>query len=713
MTNFYKGNKLLNNGIVDNYIKGFYFDKDKGVKIPIQTGTNKYNAQFVSQLNELNIQFYALIRANNILLKLLKMHNKTENSDIGAIYGLMRAQSGTIKYNKILKNALKTYEIRQQKIYDEIKKELEVQQDRVVRNRSLISQNLSDFDLNCIKEFISTLDGETDSKYKNNNVYDIVDHILDYTDKYNKDIEYKPKLSDKTPEEYYEELDNSYIKYLLENAETSGVDLFNQISDSLQHHHEVKTQQAIKAKQEKEERKAAERRNKALNTIGNDNSKINADINNCVTSKISGRLSYDSAYNLRSIVDNFGGIVYYIAFCKTSLIKYLSKESKIGNIENITASNIVLSGITRTKWFGQHELDKVKTLVEKLQSQEEFSTATISIQKLCLVGKVAEVKRDKNSSNILTGSFEEAISKHIDENLQHYAVNNILLNTYFIDQLKYEVNIQREQLSWYNATPLMKLVTFYNIIEGVEKKVSNIRYFGFLSSKSTSKYHVKYKTCNGEIKHLGANIKLDMDAILAMSVLEDSTTDMLLEPMIDKQSMIDIAKNDDKLGSGLNSKWQHYVFNKRFDLSDHLLSTKAYVDIWFNQFIEELHIPIGIFTPKVKVDGTKVYKVGTFNSETSHRDVLNKLRKHRDNAGVKEVYIILACTGRGAKMHVIRDIKTSRRLDNGETVTIGDNPTLGVKLYNSYNEAILDIPKLIEQRNTIGYYVYKIDLTTL
>lgn len=55
--NFYSGCNIIKDFTLDNYIKGAYYDKKLGRKIQIPEGVNKYNKQFILQLNELNMQF--------------------------------------------------------------------------------------------------------------------------------------------------------------------------------------------------------------------------------------------------------------------------------------------------------------------------------------------------------------------------------------------------------------------------------------------------------------------------------------------------------------------------------------------------------------------------------------------------------------------------------------------------------------------------------
>lgn len=325
--NFYSGCNIMKDYVLDNYVKGLYYDRKLGRKIPIPEGTNKYNKQFILQLNDLNMQFFGLLRADSVLVKLLKMHEHTYYGDLNVLYNLMRAQGGTIRYNKLLKSALKKYAIQKQVIYDAIKRDLSTQEDRVVRNKKLINDIMSDFGLDCLKEFIQETTGR-----------DIVDDILQFALDNDKDIDFKGQTD--TDEEtqkqeiqsYYDSLDNEYIDYLLSNAKNNGVELFKTISDSLEQHHSRQEQKAFERKQREKEYKQQVKQNKALTAINNDNCKLNIAINandklseyarDGKNYKLENRIDMRDAIALQKLINNLGGIGYYIALCKESRVEY-------------------------------------------------------------------------------------------------------------------------------------------------------------------------------------------------------------------------------------------------------------------------------------------------------------------------------------------------------------------------------------------------------
>ena len=380
------------------------------------------------------------------------MHEHTSYGDLNVLYNLMRAQGGTIRYNKMLKSALKKYAIQKQEIYDSIKRDLTTQEDRVIRNKKLINDIMSDFGLDCLKEFIQETTGK-----------DIVDDILQFALDNDKDMDFKgqtdadEETQKKEVQSYYDNLDNEYIDYLLSNAKNNGVELFKTISDSLEQHHNRQEQRALERKQREKEYKQQVKQNKALTAINDDNCKLNIAINandklsdyarDGVSYKLENRISMKDAIALQKLINNLGGISYYIAVCKESKIYYIK------GTEGLTAS------ILRARWFS--ELKQAKAALEKLMEVEQYSKNDYCIQ----IQKLQTVARKTETLNELD-RVKEIINKQLIYHSDETAICNKILNKYLVDTLKYELRHNLDSmrnLSTYTAEPCMRIVTFYKI----------------------------------------------------------------------------------------------------------------------------------------------------------------------------------------------------------------------------------------------------------
>lgn len=555
--NFYSGCNIVKDTTIDNYLKGLYYDRKLGRKTPIPEGINKYNKQFILQLNDLNMQFFGLLRADSVLLKLLKMHEHTSYGDLNILYNLMRAQGGTIRYNKLLKSALKKYEIRKQEIYDEIKKELNMQEDRIIRNKGSINNLMNDFGLDCLRESIEKSTGRN-----------IVDDILQFTIDNDKNTDFKSLAETeedrkKEVNAYYDNMDKEYIDYLLQNAKTEGINLFEQISDDLKHHHELVQQRNVERKQREAEKKQSDKKDKAMFAMNSDNSKLNSAINdnNAIIKAeewygehtkhtyLEGRISIQKAIQLRNLLDELGGIGYYISLSKQTAVKY------------ITSAGRITDSILTSVWFT--DLEDCEQWIESIQQLDELKGYYIKPQKLCLVGKQAEQKkltaqikrelssRDSDSNNSSGGNsndnsglkeelFKKVVNNKIKQSIFYNlesdtSYKNIILNAYLLDTLKYELRNgldKLQPLSNYCSEPFVRLVTFYNTSKrdcsgscNGSVNHSSVRYVGFLSKSGggRSTYDkITYKDCNGNQINTSARISKDLQGLVALSIIEDT-----------------------------------------------------------------------------------------------------------------------------------------------------------------------------------------------
>ncbi len=669
--NFYSGCKIVKDFTLDNYIKGVYYDKKLGRKISIPEGVNKYNKQFILQLNDLNIRFFGLLRADSVLVKLLKMHEHTSYGDLNVLYNLMRAQGGTIGYNKMLKSALKKYAIQKQEIYDSIKRDLTTQEDRVIRNKKLINDIMSDFGLNCLKEFIQETTGK-----------DIVDDILQFALDNDKDMDFKGQtdINEETQKQeiksYYDNLDNEYIDYLLSNAKNNGVELFKTISDSLEQHHDRQEQRAIERKQREKEYKQQVKQNKALTAINDDNCKLNIAINaneklsdyarDGVSYKLENRISMKDAIALQKLINNLGGIGYYIAICKESKIYYV-KET-----EALTAS------ILRARWFS--ELEQAKAALETLQKVEQYSKNDycIKIQKLQTVARKTETLNELDR-------VKEIINKQLIYHSDETAICNKILNKYLVDTLKYELRHNLDSmrnLSTYTAEPCMRIVTFYKINNNQDIEVKYL-----LDSLDGIEY--KYKDCNEDIVTINASIGANISKIEFMSIIEDSLGNRL-ESTLDKRSLEQLAES---IG-----QYNVTPYNYKFNFSEYLEAMYSTHTTYMSKIRQYFQTSVSDLRPN---DYIEHY----IQSQQTHTILLKRFKGFRDKEGLKHLYIILAGHNGNRVMSV--------GIKGNSDLVLRDYIGQKTKFFTSYNEAMKAIIHLVDNKDTELYTVHEIDLSTI
>ena len=667
--NFYSGCSIMKDYTLDNYVKGLYYDKKLGRKTPIPEGINKYNKQFILQLNDLNMQFFGLLRANSILVKLLQMHEHSSYGDLHILYNLMRAQGGTIRYNKLLKSSLKKYAIQKQAIYDSIKKDLSTQEDRVVRNKKLINDIMSDFGLDCLKEFIQETTGR-----------DIVDDILQFALDNDKDINFKgqtdtdEETQKKEIQSYYDSLDNEYINYLLSNARNNGVELFTQISDSLLQNHNLREQRSIERKQRQKESKQQEKQNKAISAISNDNCKLNIAINDNsklsdyahdgVSYKLEDRIGIRDTIELQKLINSLGGIGYYIAICKVSKVYYLNETGKS------TVS------ILRAKWFS--ELEQANTFLDKLKECNK-NDYCIKIQKLQTVARKTKTLNELDR-------VKEIIGKQLLYHSDKALICNKILNKYLVDTLKYELkhNINNvRNLSNYKAKPYMKIVAFYKINSTQDIEVQYL-----LDSLGGIEY--KYKDCNEDIVTINASIGTNIDKIAFMSIIEDDSLENSLESTLDKRKLEQLAEH---IG-----QYNVINYNYKFNFS-------SYLEFIYNahtKYMDKIRQYFQTSPSNLRQDDYIEYYI---QSQQTHIILLKKLKDFRDKEGLQHLYIILAG-------HSENKVMSVSEKDNTD-LTLKYYISQKTKFFTSYNEAMITIIKLIKNKDTKLYTVHEIDLNMI
>lgn len=374
MSTYYKGSDLLKDRVIENYLRGFRLEK--GIKHPISTKINKYNVNMIGCVNELNTSFYKIIIAERVGIRLIEMNSNHKNNEIGNLWNLIRSQSGTIRYNRVLKHALKNYAIDNQDLYNRLKREITKQQDRVSRNEKLMLGLLNDYGLGKVIGLIESLAGMK-----------LTEHIFFYTSELGKDLAYGSNHEDtEDVKTYYNDIIDGYVEHIKSLCDNHGLSLDNEISEELTYTRELKAARIAANHEEAKTKKAEKKRDNAYALLAADASKIHQDINSDYTQK-QYRMEYSTAVKLRREIELLGGTVWFISMTINSKINYLADN------------DIISGGITRAKWFVSEEDADAK--VAELEKREDLQNHyirkhKIMIDRLSLDSSViSEVKGNK------------------------------------------------------------------------------------------------------------------------------------------------------------------------------------------------------------------------------------------------------------------------------------------------------------------------------
>lgn len=324
-TTYYKGCrdcKSEDNVIVDNYIKGYYFNKVTDMEEAIPEGVNKYNKQFLADLMYLNSQFYGLVLTFSVVSELIKRHDIVCSSDIKDLWRLAHAQSSTIKFNLSFRASLRRYQVAKIEIYKSIVKAIEIQKNRAERNKKMVERILADYNMDIILEAV-----------KEDTGLDLFEHCAKFRDDALKDI---ITLTDEDKKKESERIKEEYIEYLEKLAERKGISLYDSVSDSVVHRIEVNKAIRERINAEDKEYRVKKLRSKQITSLHNDNILIQSDINS-LADIVDGRIVGKKFQKIlaKKMIERLQGVagsIYYIGLVKETYVRYLGKDGAVGSI---------------------------------------------------------------------------------------------------------------------------------------------------------------------------------------------------------------------------------------------------------------------------------------------------------------------------------------------------------------------------------------------
>lgn len=374
-------NTIQSKDIIDKYINGEYLNVATHRIERIATGTNKYNKEFLITLAEVVVKYTSLVRIENVVVKIIDKNENSTRYDTGLLFNLIKIQIGTIKYLEVVRTALKTYEIRKQKIYDALDCTFNSILYRFERNKKLVDSIMDDFGMGPIKEIIQEQKGKS-----------LLDDMTDFIMARN--INFR-EINKNVRIEMLDKIDYEYIDSLSDLATKNGLDIFSGISEQMIRHHE-----AVRLSNEKEKQaKNIQLKNETDKFIRNDNDKVNRLINESSNNE---NACTGSVYTLRSRLNELGGTGYYIAICKQRLVKYISQSEfekiynansieEIGKFEDIATSTLSRAILVKDKEVAEKIANRVKEVYEKYRAELESEVerprllgATITVQELQL-----------------------------------------------------------------------------------------------------------------------------------------------------------------------------------------------------------------------------------------------------------------------------------------------------------------------------------------
>lgn len=373
---------------IRNFMNGVYFNTRTHRKELLNRSTTKYNISIIAELNELNGQFRSLIIVYDITLKLITEHKDFRYGDSKNIYRLLHAQSGTIRFNRALKIALKKYAVNKQKVYDKLKEDIRKQVDRIARNKQLILDMFVDYGMNNLTDLV-----------KEDTNMDIFEHAEKFSNKLQESVVI---VTDEDEKEFYNLATNKYIEYLKDLAVRYNINIFEDISQTLANSRKLKEAKSLAIKQESKILKEKSRTNRLIQKLMQDGANIQSDLDDATyiieSNKYGKKLGCRTIRDLREKLSKYNNIVYYIAGTVDGAVKYVTDDNKLSTSLNktlffnsIDEANKRIQNIKQTDLGIQLTMTVIKLInnkgdLEKVINSSYINNATKIISSLIEIG---------------------------------------------------------------------------------------------------------------------------------------------------------------------------------------------------------------------------------------------------------------------------------------------------------------------------------------
>lgn len=329
---FYSGG-FFKDFVIEDYINGLYLGKD-GVKIRLEQKMSRYNKEIIDDLKRLNTKYYSVILVENVAVDLMQINSNYKSHEAANIWNLKKAQSGTIKFNRILRKALETYVVNRQKLYDHLKEEVRLEDERAERNNRLVLELLREYGLGRLLDIVEQETGLalTEHVYKFVNDENLSNETIEES------VE-TDNIEDKRVNEVnkFRNMMDKYMQFIRDISIKNGIELDNEIVESLEISRKIHDEkiQAIKDEKKAERQRQKDERHKELAKV--DNVKIQNDLDKNEEETLS-KLSLTYRTKMYADIKDHGGSAWYITLIVMSTVKYCIDENTLeisGRANNI------------------------------------------------------------------------------------------------------------------------------------------------------------------------------------------------------------------------------------------------------------------------------------------------------------------------------------------------------------------------------------------
>lgn len=283
----------LRNLIIKNFKQGIYVNTRTQARETLNKRLNKHNMELLGRLNESVNNLSVAIVLGCATKSILETCENIQFKDIRIVCKLVQSYGIAVSISSGIRTGLKTYGVTKQQVYDAISAQIDMQNDRCKRTTALMIGMYEKLGLTCL---IKAVEDELN-----------VDFMTSIQNHVNNHVGEDFSLQGET-----------YSIWLKTLASQKGIDTNSIISNGIKAYHEQReNKDRLEAESEKIQ-KAMEQKITAQQAITENNVNIQHNMETWYLHR-----ECDTGAKLSNIVAGNGGIIYYIAVCKKTRVKYI------------------------------------------------------------------------------------------------------------------------------------------------------------------------------------------------------------------------------------------------------------------------------------------------------------------------------------------------------------------------------------------------------
>lgn len=393
---YYKGCNIIktpNIITVEQFLEGKHATWSKYNELilePLANGFTKYNQELLNEYKSMQKDFRCLITIQSMLISLISEYVPNSKGKVNNIWRIIHSQKGTIAYYGVIMKAIKQYKIQHQNVYDAIKADIAKDKERISRNTAFIDSSTIECGLNDLIEAIKKEFNETLFENAKRFSYEFV-------------LENNSIIFDS--DEFFKKRDNAYIDYMRNIAKKHNIDLLELLTKAettaLERNAKIKNE----IKKEKQDKKLAEKQEKAKRL----NEEHHSQLFNCISNgNEPNYLSQEAYKKLITIMAAMNGKCYFITCLSGNSIMFCQSNGKL------------TQSMAKAAYFTNPNDKKIPKIIKSLKQYVKEPMYSIEY----IEHESFLQKDNNNSTNVISVTSEKDLMQiEIDSFKQHMNEN--------------------------------------------------------------------------------------------------------------------------------------------------------------------------------------------------------------------------------------------------------------------------------------------------